>query len=241
MQYNCIREFKYSNTGMNEMKMTDRVPFMCLMTIMGGFCSAYTFFRSGGVLTNGQTGNTTKFACNFANLSMREMLIFLGMLIACVAGTVYCEYLKDKYQEQGIKNALVVEVGLLMIAGLIPETLSFTIICAVMAFVIGFQIDIFRTCEGEVCNTTICSGTYRTLGQNLYEVIFKKANPHQLIKTVSLLVSFMGGAYVCTTLCNVWGAKTAFVGSFIVGIVYVLVIADEKQWRVRRSYKLERV
>ena len=72
------------------------------------------------------------------------------------------------------KVSISSEIIALFIIGFLPVSLPNILINWFLSVNAGFQLSNFRSCEGTVHNTTICTGNLRTVGQYLCTAVITR-------------------------------------------------------------------
>lgn len=219
-------------------KLMESTIFMAGMTALGGFCNAYTGITRGGVFANAHTANMAKLGISLFNRSWPDAFNAVVPIIGCLAGSVLCELVKDKTatgnghaSRDWRRRALLLELLALFVVGFVPVTVPHMAVNAFMSFVTGFQLAIFRTWQGSVHNTTICTGNLRSLGQYLYAALARRepVAVRKMLTYAALVFSFCLGAVVSAALCLLVGVRASWAGCVFLLTWLCWMYADERK------------
>jgi uncharacterized membrane protein YoaK (UPF0700 family) len=130
-----------------------------LITAAGGFLDSYAFMTRGGVFAGAQSGNVVQLGIHVARWDGSEVVRLLAPILGFVAGTVLVAILgHDRFRavvRDAMIVALVIEVALLALVGMIPVTASDTPVSALVALAAGIQLSTFRHLRQWSFSTTM--------------------------------------------------------------------------------------
>ena len=108
----------------NALIPSQRMRVAYLLTFVGGFLDAYTYFIRGGVFANAQTGNIVKLGIALSNGTRDKYLFYLFPILAFAAGLMVSLAIKEILERHNMRlvrrTVLVTEIVGLIIVGLIP-------------------------------------------------------------------------------------------------------------------------
>jgi uncharacterized membrane protein YoaK (UPF0700 family) len=130
-----------------------------LITATGGFLDSYAFMTRDGVFAGAQSGNIVQLAIHVARWDGSEVIRLLAPILGFVAGTVLVAVIGHDRLRPVVRDAmvvaLVIEVALLALVGLIPATVSDAPVSAIVAFAAGIQLSTFRHLRQWSFSTTM--------------------------------------------------------------------------------------
>lgn len=218
-----------------KIELTDSVIFLVLLNIVGGFLDVYTFVTRGGVFANTQTTNLAKLGIEISQFNWTAALDCLYPILGCILGAMAAELIK-KFKICKVPSGwhlmiLIFEAIMLFVVGFVPNTVPNLFVNISLSFITSFQLSAFRKLEGNVCNTTICTGNIRSVGQYLYEAIDKKtpeATKH-FVKFGCVVFSFGLGALIGAVASRAVGVKAVWICCVIlVGLIISIIRAPQK-------------
>lgn len=216
-------------------QLSDSVLFLFLMTVVGGFLDVYTFVTRGGVFANTQTTNLAKLGIELSLLNWSGVLDCLYPVLGCIAGAMAAEHVKKFKTAQKPAGwhlvILTVQGIVLLIVGFVPDTVPHVLVNVSLSFITSFQLSAFRTLEGKPCNTTICTGNTRSVGQYLYAAIDKRTSQatKQFVKFSCVVFSFSLGAAIGALSSRVAGVKAVWVCCVIIAFLIAIIIRSPEE------------
>ncbi len=196
---------------------SQRLRVAYLLTIVGGYLDAYTYFERGGVFANAQTGNIVKLGIAFANGAHDTYLFFLIPIASFALGLFASLGLEELFALRRHRlvrrSVLLVEMCGLALVGFIPEGEGWDMLAnCIVAFVAAMQYETFTTFRGDPMATTMSTGNLRKFVDCLYAGTMHQDIP-QLMRAarfLSIIVVFTLGAVIGTFACKVWDAGAIF-------------------------------
>ncbi|MBR1828406.1 MAG: DUF1275 domain-containing protein, partial [Atopobiaceae bacterium] len=103
---------------------SQRMRVAYLLTLVGGYLDAYTYFERGGVFANAQTGNIVKLGIALANgardLYLRYLIPIVAFSVGLLTALAIKEYLEARELRLVRRSVLAAEIVGLAVVGLIP-------------------------------------------------------------------------------------------------------------------------
>ena len=191
---------------------SQRMRVAYLLTFVGGFLDAYTYFVRGGVFANAQTGNIVKLGIALANGERDLYLRYLIPICAFTMGLLVSMVIKEVLERRGVRlvrrTVLAAEIAALAIVGLIPlrEDLDIVANC-IVSFVAAMQYETFTTFRGEAIVATMSTGNLKKCVDALFEGIVRR-DATKLRRSglfLSIIATFTLGALAGTRACDAMG------------------------------------
>ena len=174
------------NMADTAMKGSRTYPTAVLLTFMGGFLDAYTYFERGGVFANAQTGNIIKLGLNIAAgeflLCVRYLIPILAFVLGILA-VMYIEGWMDRHNGKWKRRmVLAVECVCFVLVALIPQREETDIIAnTLVSFACAMQMGGFKQFVGQAIATTVSTGNLRKAVEFLYTALSRHDREHLLI------------------------------------------------------------
>ena len=191
---------------------SQRMRVAYLLTAVGGFLDAYTYFERGGVFANAQTGNIVKMGIAIANgekdLYLRYLIPILAFSAGLMTALAIKEYLEAREVRLVRRSVLVAEICGLAVVGLIPLGTELDIVAnSIVSFVAAMQYETFTTFRGEAIVTTMSTGNLRKMVDNLFGGLLRRdrAKLRRAGLYLSIIVTFAFGAFLGTRACDLMG------------------------------------
>ena len=190
--------------------------FMAILTALGGYLNAYSFITHGAFTTL-HTGNMVKLGMSVFQSQWDEAIGVLIPICGNVTGAFLAELLKRARNPKGQlvwqKSALASQLVALLAVGFIPMSVADVPVNWVISVIAGFQLSNFRTYEGSVHNTTICTGNLRTVGQYIGTALLdhNRASIVKMLRYGLLVFSFPLGAGLGTWATLYLGQYAAWI------------------------------
>ena len=103
-----------SNKNQNALVPSQRMRVAYLLTLIGGYLDAYTYFERGGVFANAQTGNIVKLGIALANgardLYLRYLIPICAFTLGLLASMVIKEVLERRQMRLVRRTVLAAEI-----------------------------------------------------------------------------------------------------------------------------------
>ncbi len=209
--------------------------FVFLITFLGGFINAYSFFVRGGVFISMHTGNMAKIGIAVYENDMIGFFSALLPIVGCLIGTIIAQILKHYTQKESHYFQRHLSIGIelvaLLITAFIPLSVNFHFVCFFLSITTGYQLGVFRSFEGAGHNTTIASGNIRTLGNHIGDCIIQK-DTHTFFITFKyffILISFPFGAFAGAFISNLYGQYAIAFGCLVLMTMSIILILDYRE------------
>ncbi|WP_155368531.1 YoaK family protein [Catellatospora vulcania] len=148
-----------------------------LLTMAAGFLDAYTFLGRGGVFATAQTGNVVLLGVQAAQAQWAEALRHVPPIIAFVIGVWTAETIRQPRiaaaLHRPVRAALVLEILVLVVVGLLPPGVSDDLVAVMIAFVASVQITSFGLIGRWSFNTTVTTTNLRNAAQAVYSAVVR--------------------------------------------------------------------
>lgn len=209
---------------------SQRLRVAYLLTLVGGYLDAYTYFERGGVFANAQTGNIVKFAIALANGAKDTYLSFLLPITAFVLGLfaslTLSEALLLRNRRLVRRAVLASEMCGLALVALVPVSEQWNMLAnCIVSFVAAMQFETFSTFRGDAIATTMSTGNLRKFVDSLYLGTIRH-DTRQLMRALrflSIIATFVAGAFVGTLLCNHMGPEAVIPAIIVLGLTIVVI------------------
>ena len=219
---------------------SQRMRVAYLLTLIGGYMDAYTYFERGGVFANAQTGNIIKLGIALANgtsdLYLRYLIPICAFTLGLLASMVIKEVLERHEMRLVRRTVLAGEILGLAVVGLIPLGEELDIVAnSIVSFVAAMQYETFTTFRGEAIVTTMSTGNLK----KCVDALFAGIVHHDAAKLrrgglfLSIILTFTAGAFAGTRACDALGraavvpAMLALAGA--IGIITALRAANHRR------------
>ena len=206
--------------------------FSILMTV-GGFLGAFTYTIRGGVFCNAQTANFVLFAMALGDAQWSRALYFLIPMSAYFLGALLSEAAMSSPRwtmpVRWETVLVLVEMVLVVILGLLPESAPYQISQVVINFMCSMQYNTFRIAQGVPMATTFCTNQLRQVGVGFAKALRKhdREGLSRALFFLGMLGCFFAGGVLSTLACHLVSAKAIWLNLLPLGIVLVrLVHAD---------------
>lgn len=215
-----------------------------LLMMSGGFMGAFTYTIRGNIFCNAQTGNMVLLGIALGKANWAEVAYLAIPISAYFLGTVVSEILPKKIKKINFLRWDTVLIGLeiivLLILGLLPESAPYQISQVAINFICSMQYNTFRQAEGVPMATTFCTNHLRQTGVHLVKWAEKKDKTAKgrFFLHIFMLVMFVVGAAIGAVLSGLILGKAIWGAAVILMIVFIgLFRAD----RTKEKGMLERV
>lgn len=212
---------------------SQRMRVAYILTAVGGFLDAYTYFERGGVFANAQTGNIVKLGIALANGARDQYLSYLLPICSFAAGLMASLAVKEVLERRQVRlvrrTVLAAEIVGLAIVGFVPLGEQWDKLAnCIVSFVAAMQYETFTTFRGEAIVTTMSTGNLRKMVDALFLGIIHN-DTEKLLRSVlflTIIATFTFGAYLGTRACDAMG-RAAVIPAIValavtIGIITVL-------------------
>ena len=218
---------------MNNNRVAQSFRFMFLLTFVGGYLNAYSFFARGGNFVSMQSGNMVKFGISIYTKDFTLFVSAIMPMMGCLIGAVISHLIQYKFKNNSTyknnQNTLWIELIALMIIALIPPQVSNILVCFLISIIAGYQLNSFKNYEDLAHFTTLASGSIRNLAQRISEfIITKDMNTFiRLVKYTFLLFSFGFGAFVGAIFSNLLGTTSLLFAPIILSVMSLMLKLEQ--------------
>ena len=217
-------------TGEKALVPSQRMRVAYILTLVGGFLDAYTYFIRGGVFANAQTGNIVKLGISLANGARDKYLFYLIPICSFALGLLTALSIKEVLERRKVRlvrrSILVIEMSVLAVVGTIPTGESWDMLAnCLVSFVAALQYETFTTFRGEAIVTTMSTGNLKKFVDALFEGIVKQDRA-KLVRAgifISLIATFTCGAFVGTRFCDVMGRAAVIPVIALLGVTVMII------------------
>jgi uncharacterized membrane protein YoaK (UPF0700 family) len=215
---------------------SQRMRIAYLLTMVGGFLDAYTYFERGGVFANAQTGNIVKLGIALSNGARDAYLAYLMPICVFSLGILTALTIKEILTRRELRlirrSVLAVEMVCLAIVGLIPLGERWDIFAnCLVSFAAAMQYETFTTFRGEAIVTTMSTGNLRKCVDSLFEGIVRH-DPAKLARAglfLSIILVFASGAFVGTRACQLMGRAAVVPVILALGVAIAIITVLRKR------------
>lgn len=209
---------------------SQRMRMAYLLTMVGGFLDAYTYFERGGVFANAQTGNIVKLGIALSNGARDAYLAYLMPIcvfsLGILAALAINEILTRKELRLIRRSVLALEMVCLAIVGLIPLGERWDIFAnCLVSFAAAMQYETFTTFRGEAIVTTMSTGNLRKCVDSLFEGIVRHDSA-KLMRAglfLSIIVVFASGAFIGARACRLMGRAAVIPAILALGVAIAII------------------
>ena len=211
---------------------SQRMRIAFILTLVGGYLDAYTYFERGGVFANAQTGNIVKLGISLANGASDKYLRYFIPICAFTLGLLASMIIKEVLERHQMRlvrrTVLAAEIVGLAIVGFIPlrEDLDIVANC-IVSFVAAMQYETFTTFRGEAIVTTMSTGNLKKCVDALFAGIVQRDN-EKILRSVlflAIIATFTFGAYLGTHACNAMGRAAVIPAMLALGATIGIITA----------------
>jgi uncharacterized membrane protein YoaK (UPF0700 family) len=172
-----------------------------LLAGAGGFLDGFTYVGHGHVFANAMTGNVVLLGINcFAgswSIAFQHLVpIFAFLLGISAARALQLRPLQQRLGDPYIA-ALGLEMGILFVLVLLPQSTPDPAITTSIAFAASVQVETFREVNGHRYNSTFVTGNLRTLSEAAFDWCFggRSREPARIVMDFSIIcIAFLVGA-----------------------------------------------
>ena len=211
---------------------SQRMRVAYLLTFVGGFLDAYTYFVRGGVFANAQTGNIVKLGIALSDGTRDKYLFYLLPILAFAAGLMCLLVIKVVLERHNMRlvrrTVLAAEIVGLMVVGLIPLGEQWDKLAnCIVSFVAAMQYETFTTFRGKAIVTTMSTGNLRKMVDSLFD----GALHHDTAKLwrsalyLSIITVFTLGAFYGTRACRLMGRAAVIPAIACLALAIVIITA----------------
>ena len=209
---------------------SQRMRVAYILTLVGGFLDAYTYFIRGGVFANAQTGNIVKLGIALANGARDKYLFYLIPICSFALGLLTALTIKEVLERKQVRlvrrSILAIEMAVLAVVGTLPLGEGWDLLAnSLVSFVAALQYETFTTFRGKAIVTTMSTGNLKKFVDALFEGIVhhdgEKLRRAGLF--ISIIATFTCGAFVGTRFCDVMGRAAVIPVIVLLGMTAAII------------------
>ena len=206
-----------------------------LLTAAAGFLDAYTFLGRGGVFATAQTGNMVLLGVAAAQAQWDAALRHVPPIAAFVLGVWTAESIRlprvAALLRRPLRAALLLEVLVLVVVGLLPSGVPDDLVAVLIAFVASVQITSFGLIGAWTFNTTVTTTNLRNAAQAVYGAVVHRdrdaaARARSLWPAIG---SFAAGAVLGGLLTVRLGDQAVWAATALLGLGLALFVVDDRR------------
>ena len=209
---------------------SQRMRVAYILTLVGGYLDAYTYFMRGGVFANAQTGNIVKLGIALANKARDTYLFFLAPICSFALGLIVALTIKEVLERRKVRlvrrSILALEIACLAVVGLVPLGEEWNMLAnCIVSFVAAIQYETFTTFRGEAIVTTMSTGNLKKCVDALFAGIIHH-DVDKLLRAglfITIIASFTLGAFCGTRCCDLLGRAAVAPPMAALGITIAII------------------
>lgn len=144
-----------------------------LLAAAGGYLDGFTYVGHGHVLANAMTGNVVLLGINIISGSWETALRHLPPICAFLLGICAARAMQFHPIQRRLRStylaALGLEIGMLFVLALLPQSTADIVITMSIAFAASVQVETFREVNGHTYNSTFVTGNLRILSEAAFD------------------------------------------------------------------------
>lgn len=208
---------------------------LALLMYVGGFFGGFTYTVRGGIFCNAQTANFVLLATSIGSGDWAMARYLIIPITAYFLGAVVSEWAAGSIKRLGLIRwdtlLVFIEIAVVMLLGLIPDSAPFQISQVAINFICSMQYNTFRQADGIPMATTFCTNHVRQVG-----VFFTKGIRHResasfkrMFFHTAMLALFTLGGVTSTVTCHHFGGRGVWFAVIPLGLALAdLLHADLK-------------
>ena len=176
--------------------------FMSILTFVGGYLNAYSYFNRGGAFVTFHTGNLARIGISAYTGDKTMFIACIVPILGGFLGAMLAQFLKVGCAKRVStlrwqKTALVAELVALLVVPFLSAVPD-NVVNFFLSLVAMFQLSNFRKYEGAIHNSTIETGNLRTLGQHVADALVKhdKASAMVALRYTAMVLTFPLGLFI---------------------------------------------
>jgi uncharacterized membrane protein YoaK (UPF0700 family) len=201
-----------------------------LLTGVGGFLDAFTFVQHR-VFANAQTGNVVLLTVELSDHQWAAAARRLAPIIAFIVGVALAETTAHpavrRVLRRPIRVIMGVEIGLLAIIAVLPNSTPGALVTTTVSFVAALQFATFRTLVDSPYSSLLTTGNLRALISALYKLLQSRAtsDSRTVIRFGLVVLAFAVGALVGAIITKHINIHAAAVpaGALVVVLVWFIL------------------
>lgn len=202
---------------------------------------AFTYILHGKVFCNAATGNFALMAIAFSQGAVKSGLYYLIPLAAYAIGIAASEKLPSSVRKLGIHwhtVFILAEVAVMVVLGLLPQTIADPFFTVPITFVCAIQYNTFTKLQGIPLSTTFCTNNLRQASKNMVAAVANKSKKslNTAFYYLSAIFFFFSGTLTGSVMIFNFGGKAIFWAALLLCIVFVILIKSDL--KLRKSAKI---
>lgn len=208
---------------------------LALLMYVGGFFGGFTYTVRGGIFCNAQTANFVLLATSIGSGDWAMARYLIIPITAYFLGAVVSEWAAGSIKRLGLIRwdtlLVFIEIAVVMLLGLIPDSAPFQISQVAINFICSMQYNTFRQADGIPMATTFCTNHVRQVGVFFTKGIRhrKSASFKRMFFHAAMLALFTLGGVTSTVTCHHFGGRGVWFAVIPLGLALTdLLHADLK-------------
>jgi uncharacterized membrane protein YoaK (UPF0700 family) len=158
-----------------------RVSTGATLAAAGGFLDGFTYVGHGHVFANAMTGNVVLLGINAISGSWSTAFHHVPPVLAFLLGIFAARAIQLPSMQVRLRDsymaALTLEIGILLVLSLLPQSAPDYAITTSIAFAVSVQVGTFREVNDRNYNSTFVTGNLRTLSEAAFDWWINKDRP----------------------------------------------------------------
>lgn len=223
-----IRLQLYDDSG--QYRESERGWVYSTLMAIGGFYGAFTYSIRGGVFCNAQTANFVLFAMAVGDAHWSKALYYLIPMTAYFLGAFLTElaftFPRWKFPIHWETALIAIEMGIVVVLGLIPESAPYQISQVIVNFMCSMQYNTFRAAQGIPMATTFCTNHLRQTGIACCKAIRSgdRKDRMRMFCHLEMIAVFVVGGIVATVLCRRFQGRAVWAALLPLTVLLVYLI-----------------
>lgn len=212
----------------------ERLPIALLLAANSGFVDAYTFQYHGERFASLQTGNIIQAGILLAKGEIVAAQSFILPILFFILGAAFNGILKREFKSGKLsqqQHSLLVETLGISFVVVLGALMSSTLYITMLSFFLAIQLDAFPKVKGLPFTSVMSTGNLRNVGANMMTFFYTKDT--QARKNAGLftliVLAFLVGAFVSTSLVNLFDRYTLIGSSVILLSIFTLLFDFSKK------------
>lgn len=196
-------------------RVSTTLRFGMVLTGVGGFLDAYSYMGRGGVFAGAQSGNVVLLGISIADAEWHDAAVLLAPIGAFMAGAAVAAGVRHaavKSENITHRVILLMEISLLVVAALVPDTAHDVPMSMLVSFAAALQVATFRKVRDWSFTTTITTNNLVTAVTSTIQAMSNgdRAARAQSVVFTCIVGSFLTGAVMGGVATRATGGQAAF-------------------------------
>ncbi len=148
------------------------VAAIALLAMSSGLLDAVVYTQYGQVFANAMTGNLVLLGISFLSTDRTEVIRHLVPLLGFTTGVVLGKYLLRRHRSVSVFVALLLQMTVLVLAGLFAGSISSYGLVAVLSITGAVIITVIRKTGDVSFNITFMTGNLRAVIEGAFNAVF---------------------------------------------------------------------